>query len=114
MQQEPAVRTATPLLFPHHLWISDDDFGSWRSIDQLGRLPEATPLVRWGDWANGHGLACSMILMEARPANIFICMNQTSNPVILGDADVTICQSYEENVAQQQHLNRLKINRSFL
>jgi len=43
-----------------------------------------------------------VLIMEAGPASIFIRMNQTANPVIPVDADITICQSYEECVAQLQ------------
>ena len=68
-----------------------------------GRTPETTPLVRQGvAWTNTHGLSCAVIIMEQGPASIFIKMNQTANPVIPASADVTICQNYEEAMAQLQ------------
>ena len=79
-------------------WAHILDMSGWQ-----GRTPETTPLVRKGvAWAYSHGLLCSMILMEAGPASIFIRMNQATNPVIPVDADITICQSYEECVTQLQ------------
>lgn len=79
-------------------WAHVLDMYGWQ-----GRTPETTPLVRKGViWANTHGLSCSVIIMEQGPASIFIKMNQTANPVIPADADVTICQNYEEAMAQLQ------------
>ena len=79
-------------------WAHVLDMYGWQ-----GRTPETTPLVRQGvAWANTHGLSCSVIIMEQGPASIFIKMNQTTNPVIPASADVTICQNYEEAMAELQ------------
>lgn len=88
-------------------WIAQGKPKRWAHVLDMyewqGRTPETTPLVRQGvAWANSHGLACSIILMAAGPASIFIRMHQTSNPVIPGDSDITISQCYEECVTQLQ------------
>ena len=79
-------------------WAHVLDMYGWQ-----GRTPETTHLVRKGvAWANGHGLSYSVIIMDQGPASIFIKINQTSNPVIPADDDITICQNYEEAVTQLQ------------
>lgn len=79
-------------------WVHVLDMFGWQ-----GRTPETTPLLRTAvGWSLRHGLQATVILMEQGSASIFIRMNQSTNPVIPSDADVVICQSYEEGVAQLQ------------
>ena len=88
-------------------WVAREKPPRWAHVLDMfgwqGRTPETTPLVRQGvAWTNTHGLSCAVIIMEQGPASIFIKMNQTANPVIPASADVTICQNYEEAMAQLQ------------
>lgn len=88
-------------------WIAQGKPKHWAHVLDMyewqGRTPETTLLVRQGvTWAQAHGLRYSVILMAQGAASIFIKINQTTHPVIPADADITICQSYEEAVAQLQ------------
>ena len=78
---------------PTH-WAHVVDMEGW-----LGRTPESTELMREGiAWAESHGLRCTVLVMAQGAKNIFLKINQATNPVIAKDADVTICENHKQAI----------------
>ena len=74
------------------------DMHNWQ-----GRTPECEALMRQAViWSMGHGLSGHILLLARGATNILLKLYHDSRSEILAGTDTTICQNYDEVVAELQ------------